>query len=516
MSNGVRIRKLSTGIQGLDTVLGGGVPEFSFNLIAGGPGCGKTTLAHQFMFANATDEKKAVYFTIFGEPPIKMLRYQQQFGFFDASKVGGAIRFVHLGKEMIDGGLDRVMEGITREIDAVDARTVVVDSFRSVARTAMATEGREEQMGLERFVQLLALQLTAYEATTFLVGEYAEQETSSNPIFTVADGIVWLYQTVIRNSAVRRLQAMKMRGAAPVPGLHTIKLTDDGMRVFPRLAKPEEWSVARSTAGGRQKTGIAGLDEMLHGGIPAGYSMLVAGPSGSGKSMLATQFILEGVRAGEPAVLAIFEKRPDEYLRTVPGGPELERLIAEEKMKLVYIRPLDLSVDEALEELQDAITRMGAKRVVIDSLSGFELALAPPFSEDFRESLYRMVGALTNMGVTLLLTVELTESFTELRLSPQGASFLTDGIILQRYVEVDGSLKKVMAVIKMRASDHSKELREYRISERGLEIGGVFRGQRGALTGTPQPRPSVTPRKRAPAPAVPRARANAKSKRRAR
>jgi circadian clock protein KaiC len=509
MSNSVRIRRLSTGIQGLDEVLGGGVPEFSFNLVAGGPGCGKTTMAHQFMFANATDENKALYFTIFGEPPIKMLRYQQQFGFFDASKVGAAIRFVHLGKEMIHGGLDEVMERITKEIDAIDARTVVVDSFRSVARS-IALQGQEEQMGLERFVQLLALQLTTYEATTFLVGEYAEQETNSNPVFTVADGILWLYQTVIRNSAVRRVQVMKMRGAAPVPGLHTIKLTDDGMRVFPRLSKPEQRRAAGSRAAGRQKTGIAGLDEMLGGGIPAGYSMLVAGPSGSGKSMLATQFILEGLRRGEPAVLAIFEKRPDEYLRTVPAGAELERLIAADKMKLVYIRPLDLSVDEALEELREAITRLEAKRVVIDSLSGFELALAPPFREDFRESLYRMVGALTNLGITLLLTVELTESFTELRLSPQGASFLTDGIILQRYVEVDGTLRKVMTVVKMRASDHSKELREYRITERGLEVDSIFRGPRAILSGAPQSAAAAKPRKSVAAGRRPRAKIKAK------
>ena len=510
MSNGVPIRRLSTGIQGLDEVLGGGVPELSFNLVAGGPGCGKTTLAHQFMFANATDENKAVYFTIFGEPPIKMLRYQQQFGFFDASKVGAAIRFVHLGKEMIHGGLDEVMDRIAKEIDAIDARTVVVDSFRSVARSI----GPEEQMGLERFVQLLALQLTTYEATTFLVGEYAEQETNSNPVFTVADGILWLYQTVVRNSAVRRVQVMKMRGAAPVPGLHTIKLTDDGMRVFPRLSRPEQGRAAPIEPTDRLKTGIAGLDAMLGGGIPAGYSMLVAGPSGSGKSMLATEFILEGLRGGEPAVLAIFEKRPDEYLRTVPVGPQLERLIAADKMKLVYIRPLDLSVDEALEELQAAITRLGAKRVVIDSLSGFELALAPPFREDFRESLYRMVGALTNLGITLLLTVELTESFTELRLSPQGASFLTDGIILQRYVEVDGTLRKVMTVVKMRASDHSKELREYRITEHGLEVGTVFRGPRAILSGKPQSTPARKPRKSVAA--VRRPRAKMKAKRRVR
>ena len=320
MSNKVRIRRLGTGVPGLDTVLGGGLPELSFNLIAGGPGCGKTTLAHQFVFANATETQTALYFTIFGEPAIKMLRYQQQFEFFEASKVGAAIRFVHLGKEMIDGGLDMVMERITQEIAATEARFVVVDSFRSIARSVATAGARVEQMDLERFVQLLALVLTTYEATTFLIGEYSEQERNSNPVFTVADGILWLSQVVVHNSAVRRVQAMKMRGAAPVPGLHTIKLTDHGLRVYPRLSKPDERTVV-SGPGQKKKTGVPGLDAMLGGGIPEGYSMLVVGPSGSGKSMLATQFILEGVRAGETAVLAVFEKRPDEYLRTVPAGP---------------------------------------------------------------------------------------------------------------------------------------------------------------------------------------------------
>ncbi len=512
MNNRVPIRKLYTGVPGLDAVLGGGLPEFSFNLIAGGPGCGKTTLAHQFVFANATEEHKAIYFTIFGEPAIKMLRYQQQFEFFDGSKIGTAIRFVHLGKEMLEGGLDRVMERINREVDASGARIVVVDSFRSVARLALTQEARAEQLDLERFVQLLALTLTTYEATTFLIGEYSEQETNSNPIFTVADGILWLFQTVIHNSAVRRVQAMKMRGTAPVPGLHTVKLSEKGLRVFPRLSKPEERSGIRGGPSTKKKTGIPGLDAMLGGGIPEGYSMLVAGPPGSGKSMLATQFILEGVRSRETAVLAVFEKRPDEYLRTVPAGSELARLAATDKMRLVYIRPLDLSVDEALEELQDAITRVGAKRVVIDSLSGFELALAPPFREDFRESLYRMIGALTNLGVTLVLTTELTESFTEMRLSAHGTSFLTDGIILQRYVEIDGSLRKVMTVVKMRASDHAKDFREYEVTDRGLVVGDVLRGHPGILTGAPMTTKLAKPRTRQPAPTVRRGRTKPKKR----
>ncbi len=490
MTDRVEIRKIPTGIPGLDTVLGGGLPEFSFNLVAGGPGVGKTTLAHQFMFSNAREDQKAVYFTIFGEPAVKMLRYQQQLTFFDSSKINGVVRFVHLGEDMIEGGLTRVLERIRRELDASAPRIVIVDSFRSVVRAANGP--LEEKMNLERFVQLLAITLTTYEATTFLIGEYLEHESQSNPVFTVADGIVWLHQTVVRNSMVRRVQVMKMRGQAPVPGLHTVKLSDDGMRIFSRLPSPVVAPAATAPSDpGRartelKKTGIRGLDEMLGGGIPAGYSVLVAGPSGSGKTTLATQFILEGVAHGEPAAIAVFERRPRQYVKTISRGAELERLIRQDKLQLMYIRPLDLSVDETLEELHDFVAKLGAKRLVIDSVSGFELALAPSFRDDFRESLYRVLGTLTALGVTVMLTADVTDSFAELRLGPAGLSFLTDGIILQRYVEIEGSLRKVMAVVKMRGNPHSKELREYEITEKGIAVANdSLQAYRGLLTGRP-------------------------------
>jgi circadian clock protein KaiC len=486
MTKRVQIRQLPSGIRGLDQVLGGGLPEFSFNLIAGGPGCGKTTMAHQFMFANASQEKKALYFTIFGEPPVKMLRYQQQFEFFDASKIDDSIRFVHLGKEMLEGGLEKVTQRINRELEDVDARIVVVDSFRSVVRAVDAQDERTGPANVERFVQSLALTLTGYEATTFLIGEYLERETSSNPVFTVADGIIWLYQTVTRNSVVRRLQVIKVRGQESASGLHTLTLTDKGLRVFPRLQIPKEssgWSERRKSQPEIMRTGVDGLDEMLRGGIPAGYSIMVAGPSGAGKTTLATQFILEGAELGEPGMMAIFEKRPHEHLRTTPRAAELDQHIHKGKIELVYIRPFDLSVDETLEELQEAARRMRAKRVVIDSLSGFELALAPAFRDDFRESLYRMVSALSALDVTVLLTAEVIDSFTELRLSPQGTSFVTDGIILQRYVEIDASIHKVMTVIKMRARPHSKEFHQYEVTDKGIAVGRPIVGLRGILTG---------------------------------
>ena len=483
MNDRVPIRKLPSGVPLLDEVLGGGIPEFSFNLIAGGPGAGKTTLAHQIMFANATPERTAIYFSINGEPAIKMLRYQQQYGFFDAAKLGdGTIRFVHLGLQAFEGGMASVLEAIVREIEASSPGIVVVDSFRALVRHTLEAPGGE--LELTSFMQRLAMTLTTYQATTFMIGEYADDEHDS-AVFTVADGLLRLYQAVERNSIVRKLHVVKMRGQGQIPGLHMARITDEGYRVFPRLLKPAE-IVASHPLENRVATGVAGLDEMTGGGIPTGYSVLIAGPSGSGKTVLSNQFIIEGANRGENGIVAIFEKRPTDYLQTTPRGREFEALVADKKLEVLYLRPLDLSIDETLVEIQEAVKRVGAKRAVIDSLSGLELALAPTFREDFRESLYRMIGALTGLGVTVMATVEMADSYVDLRFSPYGVAFLTDAIIIQRYVELDGELRRAMAVVKVRSSQHSKELREFEISsDGGIVIGDVLEGYAGLLTGAP-------------------------------
>lgn len=485
MKTDVPIRKLPSGVPGLDEVLGGGIPEFSFSLIAGGPGSGKTTLAHQIMFANASTERKAVYFSIIGEPPIKMLRYQQQYDFFDAAKVGnGAIRFIHLGQDALDGGMKKVLEVIVAEVERSNPAIVFVDSFRAMVRSTLAA-GPGGELELTEFMQRLALSLTSYEATTFLIGEYADGESES-AVFTVADGLFWLHQAIDRNSVVRKLHAVKMRGQAQIPGLHTARITDSGFSVFPRLLKPAE-VVTEHPLKHRLSTGVPGLDSMMGGGIPSGYSVLVAGPSGSGKTLLSNQFVVAGIERGENGIVAIFEKRPNDYLQTTPRGEQFEKLVREKKLEVLYLRPLDLSIDETLVELQSAVKRLGAKRAVIDSLSGLELALAPTFREDFRESLYRMMGALTGLGVTVMATVELEDSYTDLRFSPQGIAFLTDAIIIQRYVEIDAKLRRALGVVKIRSSQHSKELREYEVSaDGGIVVGSALAGYAGLLTGTPR------------------------------
>ncbi len=434
MSSKVNIRRLATGVPGLDNLLGGGLPEFSFNLIAGTPGSGKTTLVHQMMFSLATPDNRALFFTVLGEPALKMLRYQQQFPFFDTQKVSDSIRFVNLSADLLDGDFDRVLSRIAEEVKNYSPSFVFVDSFRSVVQSVK------------------------------------QQESGSTDLQ--------------RNSMVRKMQVVKMRGQAQARGLHTFRITDDGIQVFPRAIVQQDAAVKAaiklSTADKRVSMGVPGLDDMLGGGLPLGYSLLVVGPSGSGKSILATEFLAEGVRRGEPGVIAAFEKSPSQLLSC-----KLDALVQDGKVGVINTRSLDLSIDETLHDLIEMINRMQAKRVVIDSLSGFELALAPEFREDFRGSLYRMVAELTAIGMTILMTSELEDRYTDLRFSPFGSAFLADAILVQRYIEVAGQFKRVLSVVKVRGSGHSKDIRLFDITDKNIVIGETLSGYSGIMSGRP-------------------------------
>ena len=482
MNDKVTIRRLATGVPGLDAILGGGLPEFSFNLIAGPPGSGKTTLAHQIMFSLATPEQPALFLTVLGEPAVKMLRYQQQFSFFDADKVSKSVRFVDLSDEVATDDFEQVLARIARELAATSPALVFVDSFRSV----MLEVGRHDQsaLSLQQFIQQLGVLLSSWQATTFLIGEYFSED-DAHPVFTVADGLLSLQQSVYRNSIVRKMQVLKMRGQATRPGVHTFRITGDGLEIFPAVMLRDDTAgthladqPVRSRV--RLTMGVPGLDEMLGGGLPTGFSILVAGPSGSGKTIIATAFLSEGVRLGQPGVMVAFEQTPSQsWTRTI------DDMVRAGTIGLINTRSLDLSTDEILQHLVSMIHRMKATRVVIDSLSGFELAVAPAFREDFRESLFRMVAALSDLGVTVLMTSELEDRFTDLRFSPYGSAFLTDAIIVQRYIEVESRLQRVLAVVKVRDSAHSSDIRQYEITDAGIQIGAPVRAYEGLLGGRP-------------------------------
>ena len=480
MTDKVSLGLLNTGVPGLDTLLGGGLPEFSFNLVAGPPGSGKTTLAHQIMFALASPERRALFFTVLGEPPLKMLRYQQQFSFFDVGKVGSAIRYVNLAESLRTGDFNGVLERIMAEVADFSPSLVFVDSFRSVVQTAKP--GNEGVADLQYFVQELGTRMTTWQATTFLIGEYMNTDPEANPIVTVADGIISLTQAHEHNTVVRKMRVVKMRGRAHLAGSHNFRITGDGLRAYPRLLPPLSDDRLPGVEVDREPrripTGVPGLDGLLHGGLPQGHTMLVVGPTGAGKTIIATRFLAEGARQGEKGVAVFFEKGTPRL-----RNAELAALVQSGAVSVVESRLLDLTVDELIDELLGTLERTGATRLVIDSLSEFGLYMAPEFHADLRQAVFRLLAVVAKKGVSAVVTFGQDDIFTELRLSQSNISYLTDAVVALRYAEVDGRLQKFMSVVKVRGCSHSNDFRAYRITDQGLEVDELPTEVSGVLSG---------------------------------
>lgn len=474
------IRQWSTGVPGLDDVLGGGLPELSFTLVSGGSGAGKTTLVQQFLFHQARPDRPGLFFTVLGEPTVKLLRHQRQFSFFSDDRVGSDVHVVSL-TDLAGAGFDAYLDAIEAHIKRLKPAFVAVDSFRAVLRS----NEDPHPVDLERFVQRLAILLTSMHVTSFLVGEYGEGE-QTNPVFTVADVILSLEQAVDRNSVVRKLQVVKSRGQAGMPGLHTFRITNDGLQVFPRIPIVGRDPSPRPPA--RLSTGIPKLDDLMSGGLPRGDVLLVSGPTGSGKTTFAMQFALDGLHHGESVVVAGFEEHPRDYLQRARslGGAGFESALAEGRFQVLYLRPLDLSVDETMDELQQAVLRSGATRVVIDSLSGFEVALAPTFRVDFRESMYRLLGVMKSLDVTVALTNEVNDGDPDQHLTRYGVSFLCDDILLIRYAEIEGEYRRVLTVLKMRTTLHSRAIHSFETTSHGIDLGPPLVSYQGLMGRAPR------------------------------
>lgn len=488
MSKPLKIKTIPTGILNLDAILGGGIAELSLTIVAGLAGSGKTTLVQQIAFANATAARPAICFSTLGEPAVKLLRYQQQFTFFEAQKVGSAIHFVDISQAASEGGIKGALAAITEQVERVGPALIAVDSFRAIGELAGGIEAAKRV-----FTHDLAVLLATWDCTAFLVGEYGDDEVGLGPEFTIADNVLLLSQELHQNSVVRRLRVVKARGQASAPGRHALRITEAGLQIYPRLLALAE--APRQRKGPRASFGIAALDEMMRGGIPRGQTCIVAGSSGTGKTLLALHFAVAGADAGEPCVMVTFEESPAEHAEKMAAfGWNLGDLERRGLIEMVYLRPVDLSVDEVTNSVLKAVERIKARRVVINSISGMEIALAQTERAELRDGLYRLTAHLNARGLVFLLTTEVPDLLGEIRISSEGLSFMADNIIVLRYVEIAAELRRALTVVKMRTSAHENLLREYRIGKHGISIEKSYQEYSGILTGVPTLRSLLEPR----------------------
>jgi circadian clock protein KaiC len=471
----------TTGNAALDTILGGGIPSRSVVIIAGEPGSGKTVLTLQTLFHAARQGKRALYFTTLAEPAVKVIRYMQHFDFFDATLLDKQIIMRDFGAAVRDGA-----KAVLAQLEALVAEAepdfVVIDSFKVLAEL-LTKEPNGRAMMYD-----LAVQMAGWGATALLVGEYRQEELNATPEFGIADGIIRLGSERQGLTSVREIEVMKLRGAAHRTGTHFFDIDARGVTFFPRVSAPTHDETTTHQGTDRAATGIDGLDELLHGGLPRNGTTLVQGGTGTGKTLLALQFLLEGVRRGERGVMFTLEETPAQLRSVARGfGWDLAELEAKELLVIRYTSPVELSTDRYLYEAREELAHLRASRAVFDSIT--TMSLGVPSERRFKEMVYAITKHLRVGGITSLVTAETAQLLGATQLTGDGVSFIADNVIQLRYIEIDGRLDRAISVLKARGIKHESELRSMTIEADGIKVvAGRFQDMRGVLTGLPAPK----------------------------
>lgn len=453
--------RLLSGRPNLDLILGGGLPANAINMVIGLPGSGKTMLAQQYVFNGATEARPALYFTTASEPLEKLIRYGQGLSFFDAGKIGSAVFYDDLGPILQADGLVAALDRIVAGLRDHRPGFLVIDSFKALETYAA------DALEFRRFVIDLAGRLSALPVSAFWVGEYHTDEVPHRPEFAVADSIIALGSDRKGDRTMRSLQILKLRGSDFLSGAHAYRLTPDGLRVFPRLADaPIQATYELSPV--RLSTGLPELDEMLGGGLWPGSTTLVAGPSGSGKTLTGLHFLRAGVALGEPGIFASLQENPTQIGRVARGyGWDA----AMRGIELMYRSPVDVYIDEWVYDLLQTIDRIGARRVVIDSLS--DLRVTAPDQVRFHEYIYSLIQRCSHLGITMLMTHEIHELFGVTSILGSDVSHLADNLVLLRYTIGADTVERTAMVLKTRGSQHDPRLKHFVIAEDGVSFEAV-------------------------------------------
>jgi circadian clock protein KaiC len=454
--------RLASGSARLDAILGGGLPLNGINLIMGRPGSGKTILAQQYLFHNATAERPALYLSTVSEPLEKILRYGQSLTFFDKSVVGTDVIYEDLGQSLNSGGLSAVLTKLIELLREWRPALIVIDSFKAL-RAYAPDEGSFRQ-----FLHNLAGHLSASAITSFWVGEYDSADATGAPEFAVADAIISLAIEHNADRESRVFQVLKLRGSSFISGKHAYRVSNDGIDVFPRLADHTDGD-SYDFALERISSGVSIVDEMLADGYWRGASTLVAGPSGAGKTLVALHFVFRGAELGEQGIFATFQENPMQLERVAQG---FSWSFTEKKVELMFRPPVDLYLDEWVYDLLDLVERTGAQRVAIDSLGDLRAACGDEIR--FRDYMYSLLQRCARRNVSVIMTQEVPELFGITRLSEFGISHVSDNVVLLQFLRGDSEVKRAITVLKTRGSAHDPGIRQFEITSDGLSLGDQF------------------------------------------
>lgn len=455
------LKRFPTGISALDAMLGGGLPTYALVVVAGEPGTGKTILTQQMLFANAAAGRRGLYLTTLSESPIKAARYQSEFTFFEPERFGEEVVYMDIGEVIRRESLSRGVELIAEQLRKTQPSLVVVDSFKAIHDLAPSPRD------MRTFVYDLAVELSAVQTTTALVGEYELEDVAQKPEFAVADGILWLSLDYAPGGTSRRhLRIVKMRGVSHPAEPSSFEIGASGINLFglPQVA-PEPSAAAASAV---TPTGVPGLDELMRGGVPGSGPLLVSGEAGAGKTTLGLQFLHHGARLGERGIFFSYEESPEQLASDARGfGFDFGSYLKKGLIEIQYTPLPRLNIEEQIHLIQDRLSATGAKRAVVDSLTMLFHSIES--ADVARRQVYCITTLFKNARCAAMLDTD----------PPAGSGLISrfgveesiiDGVLVLKLVREGRERRRYLEVYKMRGVNHAGGDNPMKITSRGMVV----------------------------------------------
>lgn len=467
-------KRISTGVFGLDDILDGGLVPGAVYIVQGLPGAGKTILSNQLCFHRAALGEKVLYVTLLAESHSRLMQHLSSMSFYDERQVPGSVYYVSGFDDLQTDGLQGILKLLNSESARTHATTIVIDGL-FVLEESVASEREFRQ-----FINYLSNLANLLGSTILLLTNSRRGPTS--PEFTMVDGWIEIGMMTVDYRSYRYLQVHKFRGSGFVLGRHMALISNDGMRVLPRLETVTGLAPRNGGEYPPLSTGIAELDTLLGGGLPHGSSTLLLGPTGIGKTTLGLQFVGQS-SAAEPGLIFTFYETPRRLGRKAASiGLKLDEQIAGGDVEVLWQSLTDTLLDDIGYRLLGAVRRRGVKRLFVDGIDAIQQssiypARLPPF-------LAALANAMRDEGVTTIFTSEIPQLIGgESQIAFGAVSAVAENIMLMRYFELESALHRVFSVIKVRESDFDSTLRELSISSQGMQLRELPEAMSGLLTG---------------------------------